>query len=222
MIWVSSAKAIMSRKELYSLETNYLGQADLRFCAILLRLGDILDFDGSRSPQMVYKFLRLERRRNRKETTSDSEWRKHLASDGFRFPPNRSHNFQLTIAAGPDDPAVEYDLRQFLAAIEEELSDCAVLVESCSTRWRDFSLPGSIDRRGIKSNGYIYGEYRFTLEQHHILDLLLGENLYENPYVFVRELLQNSIDASRHREFLEKCAARKSFVAPDRNITMDR
>jgi hypothetical protein len=37
-------------KELYSLETNYLGQADLRFCAILLRLGDILDFDGSRSP----------------------------------------------------------------------------------------------------------------------------------------------------------------------------
>jgi hypothetical protein len=36
-----------------------------------------------------------------------------------------------------------------------------------------------------------------VLDQERVLDLLMGANLYQSPYVFVRELLQNAIDASR-------------------------
>ena len=69
-----------------SLSTNFLAQADLRFCAILLRLADILDFDGSRSPEAVYRHLGLARRDTPRRTASDVEWRKHLCSEGVRFP----------------------------------------------------------------------------------------------------------------------------------------
>jgi hypothetical protein len=39
------------------LRKTFLESADLRFCSILLRLADILDFDRSRSPDAVYKHL---------------------------------------------------------------------------------------------------------------------------------------------------------------------
>ena len=44
------------------LAVDGLDGADLRFCAILLRLGDILDFDGSRSPDSAYRYMGLSRR----------------------------------------------------------------------------------------------------------------------------------------------------------------
>ena len=53
------------------------------------------------------------------------------------------------------------------------------------------------------ADGYIYGEYRFALEKEDILNLLMGENLYSESDVFVRELLQNAIDTSRFRGFYE-------------------
>lgn len=39
----------------------------------------------------------------------------------------------------------------------------------------------------------------------------MGENLYNNPYVFVRELLQNALDTSRHREFHEQAKGQATF-----------
>jgi hypothetical protein len=72
-----------------ALQTNYLEEADLKFCALLLRLADILDFDNSRSPEPVYQMLGLSNRETKREKESDVEWRKHLDSAGFRFPEKR-------------------------------------------------------------------------------------------------------------------------------------
>jgi hypothetical protein len=108
---------------------------------------------------------------------------------------------------------VEHDLRQFLDVIEGEIEQCAALLPTCSKGWHEFALPGRIRRDSIVANGYRYGEYRSSLDQHQILDLLMGENLYENPYVFVREMLQNALDASRLREHLERLRGNKNFEA---------
>jgi len=188
------------------LSADFLGEADLLFCAILLRLADILDFDNTRSPDEVYKYLDLLSRRSKRTTVSDIEWRKHLCSGGFRFPDsnNRKEGYELRFPAGPDHPAVEYDVRQFLEVIEVEMSECQSLLRHCSAKWQSFCLPGSINRKDILSKGYKYGEYRFTLEQDQVLNLFMGENLYSDPYAFVRELVQNAIDTTRHRQFYEQ------------------
>lgn len=208
---LSHGKKVSELQANRELTVDGLDEADLRFCAILLRLGDILDFDGSRSPESVYRYLGLNRRDTPRKTSSDVEWQKHLSSDGIRFPAIRGKRYELRFSAGPDHPAVEYDVRQFLAEIEQELEQCAALLPACSDRWRDLDLPATIDRDNIKSNGYRYGEYRFTLDQDHVLQLLMGESLYGSPYVFVRELLQNAIDATRLRAHLERASGHAAF-----------
>jgi hypothetical protein len=186
-----------------ALQNNYLEAADLKFCAILLRLADILDFDNSRAPEPVYQMLGIARRAERRTAQSDVEWRKHLASDGFRFPVVRDGRYELGFVAGPTHPAVEHDIRRFLTVIEEQLGQCDSLLPFCHARWQGFALPHAIKRDNIKSDGYCYGEYFFSLDQEQVLNLLMGENLYQDRYVFVRELTQNAIDTSRYREYRE-------------------
>lgn len=197
--------------ELHKLRTDFRGEADLRFCAVLLRLADILDFDRTRTPEAVYEYLGLARRSEPRASASDVEWRKHLCSEGFRFPAKRSDGYRLVFIAGPDEPGVEHDLREFLTLINGEIKQCRAVLSTCSEHWRSLPLPGDIDRSNLHGNGYRYGEYRFSLDQRQVIDLLMGENLYSEPYVFIRELIQNALDTSRHRRFIERAQGNPNF-----------
>jgi len=195
-------------------EIDYLGQADVKFCSILLRLGDILDFDNSRTPRSVYELLDLDNPRNTNEQISNNEWKKHLCSDGFRITSGQD----LIFVAGPKHPQIEKNIHTFLDIITNELVQCQNVVRKCSNRWRNFQLPTSIDRKGIKSDNYKKGDFRFSLDENQIIKLLAGENLYDNGFVFIRELLQNSIDTSRMREYHERSLGNASFKAKDIEI----
>ncbi|MBL7718377.1 MAG: hypothetical protein JNL72_06050 [Flavipsychrobacter sp.] len=179
---------------------NFLGEADLCFCAILLRLGDILDFDSTRTPISVYEFLDLDSPKNDAEEISKKEWNKHLSSNGFSIK-HENNNTDLLFIAGPEHPQVEKNIHNFLDIIDNELYECAVLLESCSDKWRKIQLPKKINRGGIISTNYKKGDYRLSLDEKQIIHLLTGENLYSNNYIFIRELLQNAIDTSRMREY---------------------
>ena len=50
---------------------------------------------------------------------------------------------------------------------------------------------GYFDRGGL----YEAGEFCLTMDQDRIIELLAGQNLYYDPGVFVRELLQNAVDS---------------------------
>jgi hypothetical protein len=182
--------------------TDFLYEADLRMCAVLLRLADILDLDSSRTPPAVYDHLGLAARATPDEAVSDDEWRKHLKARGFVFPPERVQNYQLQFVAMPDHPSVEHDLRRFLGVIDEELHHCRAVRDVCGDRWRALPLPGRVDPGQIKSVGYKYGEFRFELDRAAVLDLFGGEQLYGESRAFVRELLQNALDAARLRQHL--------------------
>nr|WP_221376057.1 ATP-binding protein [Actinoplanes polyasparticus] len=174
--------------------------ADLRFCAIMLRLADILDLDRSRAPEAVYQHLKLGRHRTAEAAASDAEWRKHLAAGGFDFKQDPPRNYALQFVADPEDPGVEHMLRTFLGVVTEELSECRAVADECNDRWRDLPLPAEIDDSAITSQGYRYGSFRFELDREAALGLFTGEQLYDDPYAFVRELLQNAFDAvsARH------------------------
>jgi len=185
--------------------SDYWNDADLKFCAILLRLADILDFDNTRSPVSLYKHLGLDKPKTNSEKISQQEWRKHIASIGFDFRDwSRDNQYILYYKATPDHPAVENDIYEFLNVIEDEIQQCRMALNSCSDKWRNFVLPGKIDRKQVRSQGYTSGAFKFSLDQNQILQLLMGESLYDNPYVFIRELVQNAIDTSRHRVKHEK------------------
>ena len=183
-------------------KTDFAFQADLRLCAVLLRLADIMDLDNSRTPAVIYDHLGLTDRASADRAVSDDEWRKHLAARGFQFPQQPVANYTVQFMATPDEPGVEHDLRRFLSVIEDELQMCRTVRDACGDQWRDLPLPGHIDAGQITSNGYKYGEFRFELDRSSVLDLFAGEQLYGTPYAFLRELLQNALDAVRLRTHL--------------------
>ena len=201
-------------------QTNFWDAADLRFCAILLRLADILDFDNTRSPQSVFEYLQLDKPKNERDRVSYEEWQKHLASEGFDFSKwQKNIPYEIIFKAIPTHPAVEGDIREFLDTIEVEIQNCSALIDFCSKKWNNFKLPYKINKDNIKSRGYKYGNYKFSLNQQQILDLLMGENLYNDPYMFIRELLQNAIDTSRDREFHEHSNGDKGFKTKPIEVT---
>ena len=161
---------------------------DPLFCAILLRLGDLMDFDDTRAPDILYTYTGNSKK-------SQEEWKKHMASSGFNYPTTPSEK-ELPFYAECTDPTIERTINNFLDWIDEELFNSRDLQRLCCERWKNFAFPYKIMRREISREGYDYGNFKLTMDQEQILKLLAGEKLYDSNDVFIRELLQNAIDAT--------------------------
>lgn len=172
-----------------SRDLEYLpaGEVDPLFCALLLRLADLLDFDDTRAPRVLYGSAADNEK-------SREEWDKHMASAGFRYPKSPERK-DLPYKARCENPSLEHVVRNFLDWVDQELENCARLQRYCHGTWQQFPFPRAVLRKEIESDGYMSGDFCLTLDQDRILQLLMGENLYDNRDVFVRELLQNAIDA---------------------------
>ena len=86
--------------------------------------------------------------------------------------------------------------------MDRELNDCSTILRRFAGRWNNFVLPAKVERN-ILSEGYLSGQYHITRDQDQVMELFVGENLYSDPAVFVRELIQNAIDAVRTRKQLD-------------------
>lgn len=105
-------------------------------------------------------------------------------------------------------------IRTFIKSIDSELTACHKLQQFCSNRWRDNPLPVEVDIQNLTAENYQSGDYHFSLSEDKILNLLTGDGLYNDDFIFIRELLQNAIDTSRHREFHEKQTNQSFIVSP--------
>lgn len=178
---------------------------DLRFCAVLLRLADILDFDTIRAPKAVYDYCGFNDAKGDEAKYSKTEWEKHLASQGFDFihVADRSVPYDLPYHATSKSMQIEQAVNSYLDWVDSELNECGKLLRRYVGEWQDFILPNKILRL-IETEGYVSGQYHLTMDQDKVMELLVGEELYSDPSAFVRELIQNAIDAVRTREQLDK------------------
>ena len=170
---------------------KYLRASDVDplFCALILRLADLLDFDDTRAPKVLYSYVTC-------NEASRREWDKHQASGGFCYPSAPSVA-KLPYKARCTNPGIEHTIRDFLNWIDSELITCARLQQSCHQEWqRSFPFPQSIARDEVESEGYMSGDFLMTMDQARVLELMTGEQLYSKNNVFIRELLQNAIDAT--------------------------
>lgn len=98
---------------------------------------------------------------------------------------------------------VEQLVNSYLDWVDKEFMECNRQLSRFNGKWKEFILPGKI-KRTIVPEGYVSGQYRLTLDQEQVMELLVGRDLYSDPAVFVRELIQNAIDAVRTREKLDR------------------
>jgi hypothetical protein len=159
--------------------------SDLQFLAIVLRLADYLALDPARAPESLMALLHPENEKSRRE------WRKHQANNFF------VSNTTIEFTAMFRDFFEEKALRDTLRGIEQERRDCMdfLNLRHVESRYRlDLQNPLTTH---ISSEGYIYEEFRFRLDYKEIISILMGTRLYRDERVFLRELVQNALDACR-------------------------
>ena len=176
----------LSRSELKN-TANY----DLLLCAVLLRLADLLDYDASRTSDALFRHMGLDIPQTEEEVQSAHE---HCKNRVGAFSPDIRDGV-IRYRAVYDHPQMEHDIREYLDWIERELDHCAEILTQADKRWQDLPLPYKISTDDAERNGYAAGKFCMTMDQDRVIELLTGKNLYSDPGVFVRELLQNSIDA---------------------------
>ena len=184
--------------------------ANLAFPGLLLRLADVMDFDASRAPRILFKHFGIE------NDKSVLEWNKHQSVIGWTLDvdPTGREQPQLRYAAECQHPVHEKAIREFAGWIDSELS--AVRIELDAQRRRlpaaaqdryDLHLSSQtrLDIRAARDPltdqpKYVYHDLQFRLDQDEIQQLLMGESLYGDPGLCIRELLQNALDALELRE----------------------
>ncbi|MFF8268099.1 caspase family protein [Streptomyces sp. NPDC016562] len=128
----------------------------------------------------------------------------HRTLDGFRW---ESSGRTRVLSATCSHLAVDLGLRQHAAALDALLAriDMRTGDEKQPTLLRN--LPRHVTAEQVtpaaEANGrcaYESTELRFRLADDRIQELLMGEELYGDPALAIRELYQNALDACRYRE----------------------
>jgi molecular chaperone HtpG len=171
-----------------------------QFCAVVLRLTDILDFDRERTPRILFESLGISYPSIPGAEVSLKEWQKHMSIHTLSIDAE-----EIVVAGDCRHPVVEKAVRDFCLSIEHEIRDSlAVLRRNAPETVAHYflDLPIAV-RPKIRSVGYVFKDMSLQLNQAAITSLLMGERLYSNRAVAIRELLQNAIDACGARRQLE-------------------
>lgn len=187
-----------------------------RFIAVVLRLADILDFDGKRTPAILFGHLGI------RDKISIKEWKKHRSIQAWDIRPGR-----IAFSARCPDPVIEKCVRDFIQMIEQEISFARGILGSmhdpaCPNMHRRYclDLPPSVDVRNVRPEEgpegpiYTYVDLGFHLDEESVISLVMGINLYGNPLLFLRELLQNAVDTCHHRQALHDATPNASKYVP--------
>jgi hypothetical protein len=170
---------------------------NMQYLGVVLRLADIMDLDRERTPDSLYRTI------NFRSHVSLREWAKHRSVDGWVIEPNV---VQFTIRC--EHPEYQRAANQFMDWIDHEIVDAYRIVNAFpdSASAYKLELPLRVDRSRIepKDNAYIYYDLEFSLSRDEIVSLLMMDKLYGGPWLAVRELLQNALDAIRLRHALMK------------------
>tara|TARA_R100000935_G_scaffold10424_2_gene20825 strand:+ start:4470 stop:6887 length:2418 start_codon:yes stop_codon:yes gene_type:complete len=196
--------------KLLELDKNVLCGSEIYAClplvGVILRLADILDFDGKRTPSILYSHLYV------RNPISVKEWNKHRAVEAWEITPEL-----VQFSAKCSHPVIEASIHEFCSMIDNELSLSNNIISTLNdfhfAKERDLhiKLPLKVNRDKIRTKTdiknkpiYIYKDTKFNLSKTQVIELLMGTKLYGNPEVALRELLQNSIDACLLRQAQEQ------------------
>jgi len=177
------------------------------FIACLLRLSDYLDFDSRRTPLCLFNYLKL-------ESVSYEEWRKHFPITNFIKINNER---QIYFYGHCDEPEVYHQISKYFEDIEQEIKRAKILLFDGDKKYTLDVSNFVLDK--INRNNFSSVNLQFNMDYAAITNLLMGENLYSDKTVVIRELLQNSIDACLVKK--ELCIKNSLSYNPEIKIMVD-
>jgi hypothetical protein len=191
-------------QHLYPLQCSVLGEVvNLRAIAVYLRLCDLFDLADNRTPYAIWKYVAPT------DPLSISAWDKHRAIRQVVFPPYPGNVRHVLVDGSTNDNELYAKLEDLESYCRKELKFCLdILSEMPESKYcvDIVNLDWRIHAEGFKP---ISAQFEFDREK--MLGFLSHELYQGDRLVFLRELLQNSIDAIRMRREL----LRKVERAPD-------
>ena len=160
---------------------------DVRFLAALLRIADEFDITANRVPEVI--FYELNPSKKAKE-----EFEKHFNIIGVSYASNQ--RYKIIISAIARDPKAAQTIEKLGEKIQNVINDVKTIL----------ALKGleiDIIDLNLTTQGFIYRPIGFEIDKIKIVNLLIGEHLYESKDVAIREIIQNSIDACNLRKEIE-------------------
>lgn len=160
-----------------------------RFLAQMLRMGDLLDADNNRFNAINETVF------GKIPESSKNHWEKHMSARHILITPD-----VIEYRADCSKPEVYRETRLFLSWLKEE-------IEFWTLNWKNIMpeyLKGSAPRLGhceLLLNGVpdIQGlsDLRFTISSEKAFEVIEGANIYDDKFIFLREVIQNALDACK-------------------------
>lgn len=160
-----------------------------RFLAQMLRMGDLLDADNNRfntANETVFGQI---------PESSKNHWEKHMSARHILITPD-----VIEYRADCSKPEVYRETRFFLSWLKEE-------IEFWTLNWKNImpeNIKGSAPRLGtceLLLNGVpdIQGlsDLRFNISSEKAFEVIEGANIYDDKFIFFREVIQNALDACK-------------------------
>lgn len=166
-----------------------------RYIACLLRLGDLLDIDNNRFSEILLQTL--------PSIPIDSIWHKdkHMSIKHLQI-----NETKIEAMAECDDYDVADITNRWFSMIDSEMYNQM-------KNWNDivpdvsYGFLPTLGKLDVVLKGFdtINGKERpsFKIDSSKAIELLQGAGLYNEPHQCIRELLQNSVDATLLRVFVE-------------------
>ncbi|QDW19011.1 ATP-binding protein [Flavobacterium sp. KBS0721] len=168
-----------------------------QFIACILRLGDILDIDSSRTPYNLYKTIDP-------KGISEDEWKQHFVITNKKKIEFDTVKKQKQIVFHGESPNanIHRKILSYIDWVEKELNGSMDLTNKMPNQYN--ILFDSSPKIHIRPIGFTFSEYKMSLDYHAISRLLMGDKIYGNKSLGLREIIQNSLDACRVRQEIEK------------------
>ena len=168
---------------------------NLRAITIYLRLIDYFDLSDDRTPYLLWKYV------SPRDPMSIKEWNKHRSLNhitSFPYQNGRiiivdgsTNNYEVYASLMDLKDSIENEFRQCMDALAY-MNDKTHKLDIYKIQWR------------VRSIGFKPIEIKFEFLRERMFEILSKEIYQGDPYVFLRELLQNSIDAIRFRKGILK------------------
>lgn len=166
-----------------------------QFCACLLRIADILDIDERRTPSNLFKNINPKGK-------SKEEWLQHRVIQNTNKIIHKNNKICFEFIGECSDAIIHRKIYHYLDWVKEEIIGAKKLIQKLPSRYfldLDVDLLRKIEPKG----NYTIPDNRMSIDYKAISTLLMGEKIYGNKKIGLRELLQNAMDACQLRSEIE-------------------
>ena len=172
-----------------------IDDAHPRFIACLLRIGDLLDLDNNRFSEVMLRTL------TKIPIDTLNHKSKHLSIESFRVDREK-----IEVLAKCDNYDTANITQHWFNYLNSEISQQMINWNNI-VPFKDLGYLPTIGNLKVELSNYDYidgkNKPKFRVDTDKALELLQGAGLYDGAYQCIREILQNAIDATLIRIWLE-------------------